>query len=106
MNILVTGASGSIGTVLVDRLVRNGHEVTCLIRDGRKRSKINIGANFIIADITDREKLLQSMNNINVDALFHLAAINPLERDKKLQNRVNIDGMKNIIDVCMKNNVK
>jgi len=105
MKILVTGASGFIGTALVNLLASNSHKVTCLIRDDKKRSQLN-NVDSIIADITDRDTLLQSMNDINVDALFHLAAINPLEKDKKLQKRVNIDGMRNIIDACIKNNVK
>jgi len=106
MKVLVTGASGFIGTALVDCLARKSHEITCLIRDDKKRPKLNHGVDFVIADITDRDWLLQSMNNINVDALFHLAAISPLERDKKLQNRVNVDGTRNMLDVCMKNDVK
>jgi nucleoside-diphosphate-sugar epimerase len=106
MKVLVTGASGSIGTALVPRLVSNNHAVTCLIRDETKRSKLNYKVEFIIADITDREKLLKSIENVSVDAVYHLAAINPLEKDKKLQSRVNIDGMRNMLDACLKNNVK
>jgi dihydroflavonol-4-reductase len=106
MKVLVTGASGFIGTTLVRRLTSDGHEVICLIRDEKKRAKLNYNVDFIIADITDRERLLECMNDIDVDALFHLAAINPLEKDKKLQKRVNIDGMRNLIDGCMKNNVR
>ena len=106
MKVLVTGASGFIGSALVDHLASKGHTVTCLIRDDKKRTKFNHNTEFIVADITDRDKLLQSMSNIDVDALFHLAAINPLEKDKKVQKRVNIDGMKNVIDACMKSNVK
>lgn len=106
MKVLVTGASGFIGSVLVDHLASKGHTVTCLIRDDKKRTKFNHNTEFIVADITDRDKLLQSMSNIDIDTLFHLAAINPLEKDKKVQKRVNIDGMKNVIDACMKGSVK
>lgn len=106
MKVLVTGASGFIGSALVDRLARNGHEITCLIRDDKKRLKLNYSLDFIIVDITERDKLFQAMNNITVDALFHLAAINPLEKDKKLQKRVNIDGMRYVLDACLKNEVK
>lgn len=105
MKVLVTGASGFIGSVLVDRLVNKGHEVTCLIRDDGKKAKFKQKVEFVVADITDKEKLM-AINNMNVDALFHLAAINPLEKDKKLQKSVNIDGMKNILDACANGNVK
>lgn len=106
MKVLVTGASGFIGTALVSRLKSEDHEITCLIRDDKKRPKLNYNVDFIIADITDRDKLLKSVQDVNVDALFHLAAINPLERDKKLQKRVNIDGMRNVIDACLDSEIK
>jgi len=106
MKLLVSGASGFIGTALVDHLTRRGHDVICLIRDDKKRTRLSQVVEFMIADITDRNTLLQSMNNIKVDALFHLAAKNPLEKNKKLQKAVNIDGMRNMIDACTENNVK
>lgn len=99
MKVLVTGASGFIGSVLVDRLVSKGHEVTCLIRDDGKKAKFKQKVEFVVADITDKEKLV-AIKSMDIDALFHLAANNPLEKDKKLQKSVNIAGMKNVLDVC------
>ncbi|MEM3083978.1 MAG: NAD(P)-dependent oxidoreductase [Nitrososphaerales archaeon] len=105
MKFLVTGASGFIGSALVQHLVINGHAVTCLIRDANKMTKFKQNMDFIVADITDREKVLQSLSNINVDVIFHLAAINPLVKDKKLRRRVNVDGVRNVIDACLNGNV-
>jgi len=51
MKVLVTGASGFIGTALVDCLARKSHEITCLIRDDKKRPKLNHGVDFVIADV-------------------------------------------------------
>ncbi|MFQ5969066.1 MAG: NAD-dependent epimerase/dehydratase family protein [Nitrososphaerales archaeon] len=106
MKVLVTGASGFVGSSLVNLLVNRGNEVTCLIRNEEKKQKFEgCEVNFLVADITDRNGLLEVTKNVDVDALFHLAAINPLEKDKKVQQRVNIDGTRNILDVCLKNNI-
>lgn len=106
MKVLVTGASGFIGSSLVNLLANKGNEVTCLIRNEEKKQKFQaIEVNFLVADVTDRNGLLEVTRNLDVDALFHLAAINPLEKDKKVQQRVNIDGMRNLLDACLKGKV-
>jgi nucleoside-diphosphate-sugar epimerase len=106
MKILVTGASGFIGSALVRTLTNKGNEVTCLVRKEEKKQKFHgMDVKFAVADITDRERLFDALKDLDVDVFFHLAAINPLEKDKKVQQRVNVDGMKNVIDVCQKGKV-
>lgn len=106
MKVLVTGASGFIGSALVHALTNKGNEVTCLIRNEEKKQKFHdMKMEFAVADITDRERLFESLKDLDVEAFFHLAAINPLEKDKKVQQRVNIDGMRNVIDACLKGKV-
>lgn len=59
MKILVTGASGFLGTALCSRLVANGHEVTKL--DSKK------------CDLT-RQESLSKFNHSTFDQIYHLAA--------------------------------
>jgi nucleoside-diphosphate-sugar epimerase len=106
MKVLVTGASGFIGSALVSALTKKGNDVTCLIRKEESKQKFQgMKVGFVLADITDRDKLFEVLEGLDVDAFFHLAAINPLEKDKKLQQRVNVDGMRNVIDACLKGKV-
>jgi len=106
MRILVTGASGFIGSALVRTLTNKGNEVTCLIRNEEKKQKFHdMKVEFATADITDRNRLFEALKGLDVEAFFHLAAINPLEKDKKVQQRVNVDGMRNVIDGCLKGKV-
>lgn len=61
MKILVTGATGLLGSNLVARLYKEGHTVLCMSR--------SLGY-----DLLDREKTAQTIKDFNSDVVFHLAA--------------------------------
>ncbi|MEM4398424.1 MAG: NAD(P)-dependent oxidoreductase, partial [Candidatus Nitrosocaldus sp.] len=94
------GASGFIGIRLVERLLKNGSEVTCLVRRHDKIPDLKaIGVQqCIVADITNRDQMMKAFHDIDAYVLFHLAALNPLIRDRRMQYDVNIRGMRNLID--------
>jgi dTDP-L-rhamnose 4-epimerase len=79
MNILVTGGAGFIGSFLVDKLVHLGHRVTIYdnlepqVHHGKKPAYLNKEAEFIKADICDKEKLDKALRSI--DIVFHEAAM-------------------------------
>jgi uncharacterized protein len=54
MKILMTGGTGFVGSVLADRLVRDGHEVTILARPGEHARAGLPGLAFVEADPTER----------------------------------------------------
>jgi len=78
MRILVTGGCGFVGSHLVDRLVSEGHEVRAYdllepqVHGVKKPSYLNDEAEYIIADIRNKDKLKKSLRNIEV--VFHQAA--------------------------------
>lgn len=79
MKILVTGGAGFIGSFLVDKLVHLGHRVTIYdnlepqVHHGKKPAYLNKEAQFIKADVCDKEKLDKSLKSIEV--VFHEAAM-------------------------------
>ncbi len=73
MNILVTGATGFIGSALVQRLVTENHNVICIIRKSSNVKYLKtLPVSLLEADLTQKESLKIIPNNL--DIVFHLAA--------------------------------
>ncbi len=90
MAVLVTGATGFIGTRLVDRLVRRGDSVTALVRSGEFS---NSQAKVVSGDLTYPDF---AFSDEEYDVVYHLGAAWPGEKDKKVQRKVNYDGTVNL----------
>ncbi|MBS3076679.1 GDP-mannose 4,6-dehydratase [Candidatus Pacearchaeota archaeon] len=112
--VFVTGGTGFIGTHLVNELIKNGAEVSCLIFEVRKDSSfvklgLNDKTNLIYGDVLDLELLKLTLEKYGIDTVFHLAA-QPLVQiaiKKPIETiRVNILGTLNLLEACRLNNVK
>ena len=56
MRIFLTGATGYIGSPVLDALVRGGHDVTALVRDNEKARRVaKRGGHPVIGDLADPE---------------------------------------------------
>ncbi len=72
MKVLVTGASGFLGSALVRRLVSEGEEVRALVRSAEKGVPLAVlGAEPVVGEITDRALLTGAMDGVS--AVYHLA---------------------------------
>lgn len=72
--VLVTGATGQIGTELVIRL-RNDLGIENVIATDVKEGEISKEGIFEILDVTDKEKFMNLVKENNVDAIIHLASL-------------------------------
>lgn len=106
MKILVTGATGFIGTRLVKRLCEERHYVVCIIR---KTSNVKglqgTGAKLVTADITDVTELERIFYREMPDIVFHCAASVRDPDEKKLFN-INVQGTRNILELSFIYRVK
>ncbi len=106
MKVLVTGATGFIGTWLTRRLVQNGYKVFVLTRKPDLTPELkSLDINPLLGDITNKASVFQASQN--VDGIFHLAGLVAYHPDKRYEmEKVNVTGTENIISACLENNVK
>ena len=92
MKVLVTGASGFIGTPLCQRLAQLGHEVVAMYRDvSRLPGLLHERITPFRGDITSLADIETAMQNC--DACLHLAALaKPWARNPDFFNSVNVTG--------------
>ena len=111
--VLVTGGAGFIGSHLVERLLKEKHEIIVLdnfcngrkenLKDHLDNKKLHV-INVDIANFDDIEPYFK-----NVSWVFHLAAladIIPSIQNPLRYHRSNVDGTINVLEAARKNNVK
>ncbi|MCH2022059.1 MAG: NAD-dependent epimerase/dehydratase family protein [Saprospiraceae bacterium] len=106
-NILVTGATGFLGSRLVERLSQlNQYNIFATGRDIKKGSKLENyrSVNFIQADLTNK-KLVNTLCK-NMDIVVHSAALSSLWGTYDAFYDANILSTQNIVNGCMDNKVK
>jgi uncharacterized protein YbjT (DUF2867 family) len=70
--ILLTGATGTVGTPLLRRLTANGEPVRCLVRDPRRLGPERVRVQIALGDLGNPASFRNAMRG--VDTVVHLAA--------------------------------
>jgi nucleoside-diphosphate-sugar epimerase len=98
--IVVTGATGFIGSRLVPVLLRRGYAVTCLVRNPAKAADLaRQGATLVSGDVTERRSLVEPLRG--AAALFHLAGWYALGNlDKAKMRAINVDGARHALEAA------
>lgn len=103
MKVLVTGVAGQLGYDVINELNKRG--ITAIGTDIRSENElINIASwnQYIQLDITDKERVIEIVNQLKPDVVIHCAAWTNVdgaenESNKPLVKKINIDGTDNLV---------
>jgi uncharacterized protein YbjT (DUF2867 family) len=70
--LLLTGATGLVGSALLGRLLAEGREVRCLVRDPRRLGAQRVRVQIALGDLTDPPSFRNALRG--VETVVHLAA--------------------------------
>lgn len=107
MNVLVTGATGLIGSHLCEKLLADGHGVVALVRDeiphGYFHDKVRGHCEEVRGDLSGTELILRAILEYDVEAVYHLAA-QTIVRYSSISPvgtfEANIRGTWNLLEAC------
>ena len=105
MKILVTGATGFIGSRLTSQLLEAGHDDIRILR--RERSKLDLlgdasdHVEHFVGDVMDPQSVLAAMKNVEV--VFHTAAVVNLCSERG--RRVTAGGTRSVINAALRTGV-
>jgi uncharacterized protein YbjT (DUF2867 family) len=69
--VLVVGATGSIGRLVVEESLRRGYETRALVRSADRAAKVPPGASLVIGDLTRAETLREAVDGIDAVVFTH-----------------------------------
>lgn len=107
-SVLVTGATGLLGSWLVPRLVDAGTNVVCLVRDWVPQSELVRSGYLervttVRGDVEDRNVVERALGEYEVEVVFHLAAqtiVGIANRNPVSTFATNIGGTWNLLEAC------
>lgn len=97
MNILITGATGFLGSHLTSALLRQGHHPYMLGRDfSNVASFIAQGARALPIDLRNREDVINACEKM--DLIYHVGALSTAWGDPADFHAINVEGTRAVVD--------
>lgn len=103
ITVLVTGATGFVGSRLVEILARLGYTVKSLVHNIHKAAAISrFPVQLVTGDLLDSDSLMDATDGCNV--VIHCAYGS--HGDDKLKWKVTVEGTRNLLEAIVANNCK
>ena len=102
MKVLVTGATGFVGSAVARRIAVEGMSLRALVRAGSDRRNLaGIAADLVEGDLNDPESLVRAIDGC--EALIHVAADYRLWiPDPDSMMRTNVEGTRAVLGAAMR----
>ena len=103
--VLVTGASGLVGSHVARRLVERGDRVLVTVRERSRTDNLDtIDAERVRCDVLDRRAVRRAMRG--VDRVFHVAGLTSLRATGETLFRVNVEGTRIVMEEALRAGVE
>ena len=115
LNVLVTGASGFVGSNIVKHLQKNNHNIVATRRNNKPDPPLHdyLGENieWIKLNTHDREKALEIADNYSFDGVIHAAFMTPGSAENEAMRATeildsNIGGTINTLEIALRSGAK
>ena len=94
---LVTGATGFVGTHLVNKLLTRGNSVRALVRsDSDALTLRSRGVETVVGDLCDRQVLVAAVRGAKI--IYHCAAASCLHDEDEIRS-TNLDGIRKLLHI-------
>lgn len=100
--ILVTGATGFVGSAVTALLSERGHDVRAIVRDPARADVLPAAVERVRGDLSDADALARAMDGC--DGVFHLAAAITASVDEARE--LNVDGTARVVDAARRAGVR
>lgn len=101
MKILITGASGFIGSFIVEEALRRGFETWAAVRKSSSRDYLqDERIRFIELNLSSKEQLVEQLRDKDFDYVVHAAGVTKC-LNKADFHRINTEGTKNLVDAIL-----
>ena len=101
MKILITGASGFIGSFIVEEALKRGFETWAAVRKSSSKAYLpDERTHFIELNLSSKEQLVEQLRPHQFDYVVHAAGVTKCT-DKRDFYRINTEGTKNLVTALM-----
>ena len=101
MKILITGASGFIGSFIVEEALKRGFETWAAVRKSSSKAYLqDERINFIELNLSSKEQLIEQLRDHQFDYVVHAAGVTKC-LNKADFRRINTEGTKNLADALI-----
>ena len=101
MKILITGASGFIGSFIVEEALRQGFETWAAVRKSSSREWLqDERIHFIELNLSSKEQLVEQLRPHQFDYVVHAAGVTKC-LNKQDFHRINTEGTKHLVDALI-----
>ena len=88
MRIFLTGATGYVGSAVLDALLRGGHEVTALVRDPEKAERLRLrGVQAVVGDLSMPEVVRAGRGRVRRDHPHGVRSLEARDRGRSAGHR-------------------